>query len=243
MADKWDTIRAYARTGSTTGVTAFEAANPGLSTADLEQFQKDYPQVTVAGRALARRRSGAGAGAGASAPSGSTTVPVSRGGATGPLQTPAPTPFTPNRAAVGPEPDRLPTPKQETFSRNLVHQLKAVDSRAAVIPTPGDLGPWILALVFLLFAVVPFNGYTRLQLIWMALIGTAHVPDFLDGLGQWVRHVAGSSAASSGGSTQGGSIAQPPPGSGSGSGTTPPLAPKQEAPGGFTPRSVAGGGL
>jgi hypothetical protein len=224
MADKWDSIRAYARTGST---TAFEAANPGLNTADLQQFQREYPQVTVAGRALARRGGRAGnAGSGASgAPA------VQRGDTTGPLQTPEPTPQQPDRGAVGPEPDRLAAPKDTDFVKTFKGKLKKLDDKAVVIPTPAGLGPWILALVFLLFAVVPFNGHTRLQLIWYSLTGAAHVPGFIDNL---VNAARGSGGSGGGSGSSGGS------GSGSGGQPTSPPPEKPNIPGGFMPRVVGG---
>lgn len=238
MAD-WASIRRYAATGSTTGVTAFEQANPGLSTGDLRQFQREYPQVTVAGRALARRqREG-------SAPSG---TPTQRGDATGPLQTPEPTPGAPDRTQVGPEPNRMGPPAEGPGpAKTIIKHLKALDDRAAVIPTPGDLGPWILALLFLVTVVVTFNGHTRLQLLWYALTGAAYVPP-LNSAANLADRLANAAQGASGGTSGagtvgggGGSINQPAGSgsSGSGAGTTP----KQEAPGGFTPRRVVGGSL
>jgi hypothetical protein len=49
------------------------------------------------------------------------------------------------------------------------------------VPTPGGLGWLVFALVFLIVAIVPFNGYTRLQWLWMALTGAATLPSSAPG--------------------------------------------------------------
>ncbi|HLZ25039.1 MAG TPA: hypothetical protein VKQ30_23200 [Ktedonobacterales bacterium] len=231
MADKWASIRQYAHTGRT---QEFLDANPGLSTADLEQFAHDYPQLPVAQNALAARRAGAagtsgtaGTASGARAAGDATTAPLAASGSPPPDTTApplSPPPDSPDEEGPGP-------------TKVLVQHLKKLDDKALVIPTPGDLGPWLMALVFILFAMVPFNGYTRLQLIWLSLTGAAHVPGLIDSVGRLISGFGGSSGGT-GGSGTGGNLAQ---GNTPGGGTTPP-PPKLEAPGGFTPRVVGGGG-
>jgi hypothetical protein len=66
---------------------------------------------------------------------------------------------------------KLPDALDRVFHGRLVE-------RVASYRTPGGLVPLILAVIFLLFAVVPADshGNTRLFLFWRALTGGAHLP-------------------------------------------------------------------
>lgn len=50
--------------------------------------------------------------------------------------------------------------------------------RAASLPTPGDLGPLLFALIIFGMAIIPVgpNGETRLQLLWGTVTGAVTIP-------------------------------------------------------------------
>lgn len=49
---------------------------------------------------------------------------------------------------------------------------RGIESWAERIPTPGGIGVLLLAIFFLLWAVVPVNGkHTRLELLWLTFTG------------------------------------------------------------------------
>lgn len=50
--------------------------------------------------------------------------------------------------------------------------------RAASLPTPGDLGPLLFALIVFGMAIIPVgpNGETRLQLLWGTVTGSVTIP-------------------------------------------------------------------
>ena len=105
------------------------------------------------------------------------SVPPQPGGPTQPLRTPPPD--EPETPAPGETPGNGNDngKKPRAVARAFVRHLGKWDSHlGGSIPTPGRIGWLIFALVFLLFAVVPFNGHTRLQLIWYALTGAATLP-------------------------------------------------------------------
>lgn len=95
-----------------------------------------------------------------------------RAGPTTPLRMPPP------ETPPEPEPEPAPAPnKGKAVATAFVRHLGQWDSAVGKgIPTPGGIGWLVFALVFLIFAVVPFNGYSRLQWIWMSLTGAATLP-------------------------------------------------------------------
>ena len=96
------------------------------------------------------------------------TNPIETAGPTGPLRTPAP---------PDPEAEQAQREKRSRVVRTFVRHLGKWDSNlGGRIPTPGGLAPWLFAFLFLIFAVVPFNGRSRLEWMWLALTGSASLP-------------------------------------------------------------------
>ena len=64
------------------------------------------------------------------------------------------------------------------FFGGLRERVNALSERAGNAPTPGGIGAMLVILGVLVSAVVPVNqGYTRLQLAWMTLLGQTYIPE------------------------------------------------------------------
>jgi hypothetical protein len=132
-----------------------------------------------------------------------------------PKQEPAPKETPP----VGePQPKAEPAPGEETSSQAARQQAKRVgDAVQSVIdraalpagrahdaiaaaPTPGGIGVLVIALLFFVWAIVPFNGHTRLEWLWLTITGRSR----LQGRRILREHVDITQGGWSGGGDQGG---------------------------------------
>ena len=74
--------------------------------------------------------------------------------------------------------DRLSDRRVTSAVRGLNDRLiKPASDRARRAPTPGGIGLMLFALIVFLFAIIAVNGtHTRLELIWLTLLGKTSVP-------------------------------------------------------------------